>query len=688
MSDFERQHTGNINDNLGTTPDSQSDVDTGTEQGGNSLSSGVEKSLGSVGQAGDYVNAEQYYQNQVNNGTAGQAIEKSKEAEAKYKAAESARYVQQNATKGIESYTRAEYQAAQSVDKSGQTGGYVLDANRQMQYLRASIQADIFSQQELQKLGYESNLEQARWAAELEKDSLALQRYQAAEQIAISKAQTLGYYIAPQISDMMTQLNAAQSILAQATGSEEDYNDEQRKAKSVQDYVIGELQKYIDSNPGSGNIGANYKVTINGVKSLAAIESEANKAMAEAQQKYYETEAEKMKIEIAAAPEQTYDAAAGKTIPIFTDDGQLAGYGANMPTTDKQKQYLQDYYSKNPDAFNRHLNGQIQSMATQYAAYRQSEKDANRPEPSFQDFINKQYSGMSISALIKEYSGKDYKKGDRISLGGISLEMQEDGSWNITDGKSAVNDNSGNYTDIIIQNGGSNVGGNNTDNKQNVNEADLYAKATQVDKDIENFWNMAENHYRGLDLNITYGGNTYKVEVANTSSAGTWDKAPSNAEIGTLAVINDELKMVVKCGNDKRWVTLKNEKDSNTQCDSLKREIKNAGFDYKGQEVTTQPSGDSITSQTPYYSYDQTSFALGGTTKFTITDPATGNTYTTSPKRKRYANSAEKKRLGSGSTGEVKKDTSGSYFICNSAGSWIMLSGVEHGALLVSATRA
>lgn len=106
-----------------------------------------------------------------------------------------------------------EYTQQQSIDKAGWTGGYLLDQNRQAQYLKAGIQAQMFNAQELQKYGYESQLDAARLAYQLGKEQLAYQYYKDAYAQAENEAQRTGYFVAPEIRDMLTQYEVAQQRL-------------------------------------------------------------------------------------------------------------------------------------------------------------------------------------------------------------------------------------------------------------------------------------------------------------------------------------------------------------------------------------------------------------------------------------------------------------------------------------------
>lgn len=102
-----------------------------------------------------------------------------------------------------------EYMRDQSAEKAGWTGGYMLDQAQKGEYLKTTIQSQLYGAQELQKYGLESQLEAARLAYDLGKEQLALQYYNEAYQKALTEAQMFGYYVAPETRDMFNQYQAA-----------------------------------------------------------------------------------------------------------------------------------------------------------------------------------------------------------------------------------------------------------------------------------------------------------------------------------------------------------------------------------------------------------------------------------------------------------------------------------------------
>ena len=105
------------------------------------------------------------------------------------------------------------YQNNQTAEKVGWTGGYVLDQNRQSEYLKQSIQAQMYGAMELQKYGYNSALAAARLSYDLNLQEHALKYYQEAQAAALSEAQLTGVYFSAEVKDMMAQLGVAKQKL-------------------------------------------------------------------------------------------------------------------------------------------------------------------------------------------------------------------------------------------------------------------------------------------------------------------------------------------------------------------------------------------------------------------------------------------------------------------------------------------
>ncbi len=125
------------------------------------------------------------------------------------------------------------YQNNQNAEKVGWTGGYVLDQNRQMDYLKASIQAQMYGAMELQKYGHDAGLAAARLSYDLNKTEYAKQYYNEAVSAALSEAQLTGTYFSAETKDMMSQLSVAEQKLEDTTLSEADHEQAQKIKDSI-----------------------------------------------------------------------------------------------------------------------------------------------------------------------------------------------------------------------------------------------------------------------------------------------------------------------------------------------------------------------------------------------------------------------------------------------------------------------
>lgn len=128
----------------------------------------------------------------------------------------------------------ASYAENQSADKVGWTGGYVLDSERQMNYLKETIKAQMYGQMELQKYGYDTSLAAARLAYDTNRYDLALEYYNTALSRAFSLAQITDYYVAPEVTEHLNQYKIASDILN--GDAEGDKENAARIVQSVNDW--------------------------------------------------------------------------------------------------------------------------------------------------------------------------------------------------------------------------------------------------------------------------------------------------------------------------------------------------------------------------------------------------------------------------------------------------------------------
>lgn len=132
------------------------------------------------------------------------------------------------------------YSQNQSNEKVGWTGGYILDTERQMSYLKQTIQSQMYGQMELQKYGYNTSLAAARLAYDTNKYDLALEYYNTALSRAVSEAEITGYYVSPETSEMLDQYSMASRTLNDETATEED--------KLRADKILASVYEWFEAN--------------------------------------------------------------------------------------------------------------------------------------------------------------------------------------------------------------------------------------------------------------------------------------------------------------------------------------------------------------------------------------------------------------------------------------------------------
>ena len=136
-------------------------------------------------------------------------------------------------------FAMQQYKQNQSIDKVGWTGGYVLDSERQVNYLKQTIQAQMYGQMELQKYGYDTSLAAARLAYDTNRYDLALEYYNTALSRAVSEAEITGYYIAPETNEMLDQYSIASQTLNDPNAREEDRLRADKILASVYEWFEG-----------------------------------------------------------------------------------------------------------------------------------------------------------------------------------------------------------------------------------------------------------------------------------------------------------------------------------------------------------------------------------------------------------------------------------------------------------------
>ena len=113
--------------------------------------------------------------------------------------------------------------------------GKINDVNTQMSFLEATLNEDLYSEMDLQKYFFDTNLATARAYAKEKKHETAYGFYRAAEEKALAEAQLTGWYMPAEAGYMLSQWVLAEEKLKEEGLSQADYN----RADSVKRAVSG-----------------------------------------------------------------------------------------------------------------------------------------------------------------------------------------------------------------------------------------------------------------------------------------------------------------------------------------------------------------------------------------------------------------------------------------------------------------
>ena len=164
---------------------------------------------------------------------------KSAVLESKSNMLENRQNIESQGQQAQDQFAMKQYTQNQSIDKVGWTGGYVLDSERQVNYLKQTIQAQMYGQMELQKYGYDTSLAAARLAYDTNRYDLALEYYNTALSRAVSEAEITGYYISPETNEMLDQYSIASKTLNDPNAREEDKLRADKILTSVYEWFEG-----------------------------------------------------------------------------------------------------------------------------------------------------------------------------------------------------------------------------------------------------------------------------------------------------------------------------------------------------------------------------------------------------------------------------------------------------------------
>ena len=228
-----------------------------------------------------------------------------------------------------------QYSKNQSAEKAGWTGGYVLDTERQMNYLKQTIQSQMYGQMELQKYGYNTSLAAARLAYDTNRFDLALEYYNTALSRAVSEAEITGYYVSPEASEMLDQYSMASRTMNDETASEEE--------KQRADKILAAVYEWFEANG----------ISKNGVETYQHLVEERTHRLSVEQTLEYINQANKQ------IDSNTFSRVDANGNTIFSGDGSSVET-INFNTIDQQE--LLNYISQNNTAkqqYYGYLDGKI-----------------------------------------------------------------------------------------------------------------------------------------------------------------------------------------------------------------------------------------------------------------------------------------------------------------------------------------
>jgi hypothetical protein len=301
--------------------------------------------------------------------------------------------IERNAARGQEQALLGEYSTQQTIEKMGWTGGYRTDAETQMSYLRASIASDLYSQMELQRLGYETALEQARINFSLNNIQLANEYMNQQWQIEFQRANITGELISPIDRENVNQFKAADTIIKAQEGT---YTAEQvAKAQQVYNQL---LEWYGGEGIGQQGLAALYEIS---TLTRNAQQFEMNQAQLDQIELNMTLSVQSAAREIQADGE----------IPIIerNDKGDVTNiYGIN-PTSTKAEDIAkaQEYYRENPLEFVSLIENYERYQVNQYLAA----LDAGTYKGTYEGFLKEFGSDTALTLYERFAEAAQYEDG-------------------------------------------------------------------------------------------------------------------------------------------------------------------------------------------------------------------------------------------------------------------------------------
>ena len=337
------------------------------------------------------------------------------------------------------------YQNQQEAEKVGWTGGYVLDQNRQMEYLKQSIQAQMYGAMELQKYGYDTSLAAARLSYDLNQKEYARQYYNDAVSAALSEAQLTGTYFSAETRDMLSQRAVAEQILKDKSATQDDKNNASK--------LIASINGWFNENG----------ISESGVKTMEAWEREVtlNTQWREEQWTKYQAALEAaqadltsnatMFIKVNENGDPLYTGQTIETLDFSTANGQtMAEYivDENGKVNEKAKQQLYSYFNYViNNALNQYKNSVMTKDANGNVTYNVTSQGVEKALTHAYKVLEK-YKYEDSAAYKTLYDEYTFSSTDPIfNINEKNIGNLEEYKNNIKEDDSLVNQNNGNAWD-------------------------------------------------------------------------------------------------------------------------------------------------------------------------------------------------------------------------------------------------
>lgn len=287
------------------------------------------------------------------------------------------------------------YSDNQTADKVGWTGGYVLDQERQREYMKQSIQAQLYGAMELQKYGYDTAMAAARLSYDANLLNYSQEYYNQAVQNALNEAQVTGVYFSAEVKDMLSQYTIAEAKLQDSTLSEE----EKARAQKVKDTI--------DNWFGSEN-----NISKEGIKTLEAWNAEQSLELQWSQELWTKYNAALQSIKEDVNKQTTFIA--------LDENGNYVYDGNAVKTIDMTSMTNTDLaeYSKNGAASKQQVESYIAYLAEQIKN-ENTKKDEKTGKVSYDKVnIKKEYDALKekINNINEALSEKNKISTDISSL--------------------------------------------------------------------------------------------------------------------------------------------------------------------------------------------------------------------------------------------------------------------------------